>query len=467
MKIQHLDLTELPILFLYFFLILFIALAVKNSYYDKKDPTRPYFIPALLARMLGALAIGAVYDFYYGAGDTFAYYEATKYLFNSLLQEPSAFLDLLYGILTNAPLPKQLLPPYLFTRSYMMIALLSLPFYVLGVGYYYVMILLIAVFSFIINWNLFRLFYSMTRSNIFFLAFGMLFFPNQVIWTSGLFKDTYVFIGIAVLLLFSYKILNMQPKNWFKISLYVLLMSLTLLIMKYIKGYVANGFLPFLLLWVALKMKKQIHPLVRQTIYPVFLILMIASSFLIIQEISQESKWAPERVLQFAVEHRQDLLKDRWYQGKSNDSRYDIGDFEPTVEGVLSKAPESLVATLFRPFIWEVNNPLMIISALEGLIVLLITVYVLWSVGLVRFIQVLISNDDLKFTLGYALFFGFFVGLTSGNFGNLVRYKTPAMPFYFISLSIVYYYGFEMLKIQKKQKFIVSELAKKRKGPSL
>ncbi|MEQ8424942.1 MAG: hypothetical protein RIA63_09545, partial [Cyclobacteriaceae bacterium] len=35
---------------------------------------RKYFIPALTVRIIGALAVGFIYQFYYDGGDTFAYH---------------------------------------------------------------------------------------------------------------------------------------------------------------------------------------------------------------------------------------------------------------------------------------------------------------------------------------------------------------------------------------------------------
>lgn len=43
----------------------------------------------------------------------------------------------------------------------------------------------------------------------------------------------------------------------------------------------------------------------------------------------------------------------------------------------------------------------------------------------------------LFFTVYFSLFFSFSVGLTTSNFGSLVRYKIPAIPFYVISLIII------------------------------
>jgi hypothetical protein len=43
------------------------------------------------------------------------------------------------------------------------------------------------------------------------------------------------------------------------------------------------------------------------------------------------------------------------------------------------------------------------------------------------------------FCFSFAIFFAFSVGLTTSNFGSLVRYKIPATPFFMAALFIVRY----------------------------
>ena len=45
----------------------------------------------------------------------------------------------------------------------------------------------------------------------------------------------------------------------------------------------------------------------------------------------------------------QDDLRKEYYGG----NRFDIGTFDPTIQGIIGKAPQTITAGLFRPFIWE------------------------------------------------------------------------------------------------------------------
>ena len=86
-------------------------------------------------------------------------------------------------------------------------------------------------------------------------------------------------------------------------------------------------------------------------------------------------KFSVEKMLETASVTQKDLKQD-YYQGSS----FDIGDFEPTVGGMLTKVPIAMRVGLFQPFVWEARNVVMIFSGLENLIYLLIAVFPLFKI---------------------------------------------------------------------------------------
>jgi hypothetical protein len=60
------------------------------------------------------------------------------------------------------------------------------------------------------------------------------------------------------------------------------------------------------------------------------------------------------------------------------------------------------------------------------------------------FLRALFSDSAIFFCFVFAIVFAFFVGSTTLNFGTLVRYKVPCMPFYIIALVL-------MLEYRKKR----------------
>ena len=65
------ELSDLFLGPLYAGILYLIAYAVRPAVTNKY--TRPYFIPALTLKFVGAVALGLIYQFYYSGGDTFNY----------------------------------------------------------------------------------------------------------------------------------------------------------------------------------------------------------------------------------------------------------------------------------------------------------------------------------------------------------------------------------------------------------
>src|SRR5204863_6631919 len=95
--------------------------------------------------------------------------------------------------------------------------------------------------------------------------------------------------------------------------------------------------------------------------------------------------------------------------------------------------------TLFRPYIWESKKIIVLISALEALLFLFITLKVLFTVGIVKVWRTISNDPAIQFCLVFSIIFAFAVGISSYNFGALSRYKIPCVPFYAMALILIYY----------------------------
>jgi hypothetical protein len=79
----------------------------------------------------------------------------------------------------------------------------------------------------------------------------------------------------------------------------------------------------------------------------------------------------------------------------------------------------------------------MLISALENTFLILLTLRIFFKAGPINFFSLIFKEPLLIFSFVFAIFFSFSVGLTTANFGALVRYKIPALPFYLCTLFIL------------------------------
>jgi len=122
---------------------------------------------------------------------------------------------------------------------------------------------------------------------------------------------------------------------------------------------------------------------------------------------------------------------------KDNGSTYDIGMIEPTLLSFASKIPVAVNVTLFRPYLWESRKPIMLFSAMESTTIFLLFLYVLFKSRVYKFILLILQNSFITFCFIYTIVFATFVGISSFNFGTLVRYKIPCMPFFLIMFFLI------------------------------
>jgi hypothetical protein len=118
-------------------------------------------------------------------------------------------------------------------------------------------------------------------------------------------------------------------------------------------------------------------------------------------------------------------------------SVYSLGEFDGTFTGMLAKFPQAVVVSLYRPFLWEVKNPVMLLSALEAAFFLFMTFRMLREFKFRTLYAMLNDQPVLLFCFIFSITFAFAVGISSYNFGTLVRYKIPLMPFFLAALYII------------------------------
>jgi hypothetical protein len=79
----------------------------------------------------------------------------------------------------------------------------------------------------------------------------------------------------------------------------------------------------------------------------------------------------------------------------------------------------------------------MLVSAIENTYILLLTLKILLSVSFLKIVNAVRNNPLVVFSLLFSIFFSFSVGLTTANFGSLVRYRIPSFPFYLGALLMI------------------------------
>jgi hypothetical protein len=401
--------------------------------YVTDSTNRKYFLPALSFRLFCALALGFLYQFYYSGGDTFNYHTfGSRHIWNAFMDDPVVGLRLLFSDgSSHVGLYKYSSGIVFFNdpSSFMVVRIASI-FDLFTFSSYLGTAVFFAVVSFIGAWMLFLAFYKDYQQLHKALAAATLFIPSVVFWGSGLLKDT---ITLACVGVATYLVRNFFTGKRFGIF-QVLLLVLSLYLVFAIKKYVLLCFVPAALLWIYLGYLSRFQSVAFKLIMtPVVFGLSIFSGYLAIENIGKDdSRYSLSQLGRTAQITAYDI---RYFTGRDAGSGYSLGELDGTFSGMLKLSPQAINVSLFRPYLWEVKNPLMLLSALESLFILIFTVYLLFSSG--RYLGKGFLNPDVLFCFVFSVTFAFAVGISTYNFGTLSRYKIPLLPFFVLCLILL------------------------------
>ena len=430
---------------LYAGIVILISLTLKNKLTNRS--TSAYFLPALYLKLFGALVFGLIYQFYYGGGDTFDYFKGGSIFWNSLFDNPSITWKMFW--LDAREYTAETINYTIRTRFFKSgeewyLTKIAGAFSIITFNSYLAISFLFAFFVFLGTWQLYQAmlwFYPHLYKGF---ALAVFWAPSLVFWGSGLLKDT---ITLGALGFMTYSALGLISGKRGKILLIFILYFSASTILN-LKAYILYTFLPCLLLWYYVKFNQKIQNIaLRILAVPIITLFIVVLGYFLFSSIASETQkyssveTITQRIGGFHTDH-----------GRRTDaSTYHLGEIDYTPLGMLSKLPESVNVTLFRPYLWEVKNVVMLVTALESLIFLLVTVYMLFKAGPFKLINSLFTNPEVMLCLSFTFILGFVVGFTSMNFGALARFKIPILPFFIMGLLIIQDSGVLKSKPKKKK----------------
>lgn len=426
------DLIVTPII-----LILIYVVAYLVRPYATDEITRKYFIPGLTVRIIGALAVGFVYQFYYHGGDTIAYHtHGSRHIWNAFVESPMNGFDLLFSNGKHNPETYKYSSQIWYFRdqaSFFVIRVAAL-FDLITLSTYSGTASLFAVVGFVGAWLLFQTFYKIYPTLHRWIALSCLFVPTVFFWGSGIFKDTLTLAAVGVATYYIFKVFS---DGKFSI-LNILIIIFSFWVMYSIKVYILLCFLPSIILWVFIKYLARVKVMMAKIVLmPIVLSLVVVIGYYAIVKVGEDDpRYNVDRIAETAMITAYDI-RYGWGARTGETSGYTLGELDGSFGSMIRLAPQAIIVSLFRPYPWEVRNPLMLLSALESLGFVWITLYVFYQAR-GKLISRL-KNPEVAFCLVFSLVFAFSVGISTYNFGTLSRYKIPLIPFYLVGLSLIYY----------------------------
>ena len=407
-----------------------IAFAVRRKYTNAL--TKKYFIPALSLKFLGAIMMGLIYQFYYHGGDTFNYYNHVKIVYQAFLDSPFLGIKLILSHGEFDPqLSKYIGPMYWYRASteFFIVKIASLCA-LFCFDTYTVIALLFAGASFTGMWAMYLTFLRIFPLAYKKLAIAVFFLPSVFFWGSGLMKDS-LCIGALGWVFYGFYHIFIIKKNkatagiMGAIGIYILISA---------KIYILLSFMPPALFWVFNENSNKVKSAsLRLLLKPLFLIVGAGAAYFgAINLTAGDERFDVEN-----IGERSKITKDYLSSYVASGSAYDIGNLDGSLASIVQVAPKAVFITLFRPFLFEARNPVMLLSALEAGLFLYLTISLIYKTGFFKSLRLIASEPILTFCFLFAIILAIGVGTTSGNFGTLVRYKIPLMPFYLSALYIM------------------------------
>ncbi len=442
---QYITLQDLFLTPIYLLIIYAILFFMRTSIVDKE--MKNFFIVGYSVKVVGAIFFGLVFQFVYGYGDTFFYFDGAGIARDAFFDDPVSYWEILFQNMDEYSTPNTYSyayrMPYYGEKGSFAVNKIGSIFSILSFNTYTVNCLFFALMSFAGSWQMYKAWvdiYPMLKKQI---GWAIFFVPSVFFWASGIVKDSVTFSALC----FAFAAFHFGVIHRKKVYINLLLFVVCCYAMYLIKLYILLCFIPACGWWFYSQYSKQIKSnFLRVVFAPILLSLGVGVAYYAFSNLIKGTEYDLDNVAKEAY-----ITADWIHQMSAEGSAYNIGleEMDGTIGGLLKLYPKGIFITLFRPFIWEIKNFNMALAGLENLVILFLTIQVFrnqkWAVILKR----LRTHQMVVVCLIFTLFFSGIIGIVSSNFGTLVRYRIPVLPFYMIALIILAYKPPQPKKLRK------------------
>jgi hypothetical protein len=412
----------------------FIFIAGKNN--NSNPILKYYYKQGYWIKVFAVLAF-TLFNTVISKGDSFGlYYTEGVNIYHMILRDfsQSKLLFLPGKDFDQTLLKNQLNRGYFRAENNYLVTVFVAALSFISFGKYLIINFFFAMIAYSGIWRLYLFFYNQFPDLHKQLAIAILYLPTFVFWSSGILKDPLCISALGWITYSMYEIFY-KKNNIIKNSVIILIFGYLLAILKI---YILVSYVPFFTLFLILK---NVNLLKNRVFKWGLAFALIAGSIVAGQKIMENFK---EEMGAFAAEdiskqvgRQRSVYRDETKEG-GGESSFSLGvEMDGSMSSLIKVAPAAIIATFYRPFIWESRKISTLLSSLESMFIMFFTLFVLYKAGPLRFFQAIRKDPVILYCILFSLLFGLFVGATTANFGSLVRYKIPCMPFYVIALILI------------------------------
>jgi len=419
------------------FLILFSLFfrAIRNTY---DDPLlRKYHRQGFWVKIVGCIAF-FTYSVYLSPGDSIGLYQKEGNNIYHLILHDSSHLHWLFqkGKFFDESFLKEPHNGGYFKSeaNYMVTRIVAILSFITA-GRYAAISLIFACIAFSGVWKLFLFFYEQNSHMHKKFAIAILFFPTFVFWSGGVLKDTICIAALGWVTYSLYEILY-RKKGFIKNSIILFVFGYLLAILKV---YILISYVPFFILYIILKNIQEIkNKLLKYLLAPTLILACMFGFTKALNSFDEELGAYAVEDLTTSIQHLNSGFK-AMNGNETAESNFDLGvEFDGSFRGLARLAPVAIATTFFRPFLWESHKASQLLASLESLVLMFFTLFIIFKSGLRTLIKLILTDPLIMYCFFFSIVFALFVGASTLNFGTLVRYKIPCLPFYTISLFLIY-----------------------------
>ena len=471
---------------------LFIFIIRKHSFFHTESISRNAMTFAFIVKILFGFLFWAVYFFhasYKNYSDAFMYFEDGKAIYQALYEKPSAYLKILLGFndpslqvyLDNTGHWERTFNQGLYNETRTVIRFNAIVD-IFSFGNYHVHTVFMCFLSFMGLTGIYKTFLPFFQEKKKELSAIVFFLPSVLFWGSGVLKEGLILFSEGMLLYHWFKMIKegYSLKRSFYLLIFLLLLSVT-------KMYMLVILVGSLMLYtIYLKTKSR-----SIAVKVIGVLLLIFSSVLVLYKYDlpfmlmekQRHSYNISRggsylghinqqkfiYIDPRIENRIVRIKEQpgsckissgvpyiaWYAGKPLDTVFvnsstDTTTYwiyydqlpagssikpsllKPTYGSVLINTPAAFIITAFRPYLFEMKNPLMLLAAAENTFLILFILICLFF-----YTSPLHYKSLIAFSLLIAALLFVLTGLTTPILGAVVRYRVPALPFFLIAFLFI------------------------------
>ena len=422
---------EILLVAAYSFLFVYI---IRKSRFFYVENFSAWILPSFfIVKCISGILLGLIYTHYYknhSDADTFKFFTDSNFIYESLWDKPYDFFRMFTGIYGKdsdlyvyyIKMDAWLNTSPLYNDNRTMIRLNAF-FRFFSLGYYNVHVIFLNFISFtglFCLYKTFSVYLSEKKLELIFLLFLM---PSLIFWGSGLLKDGLLITATGFMLYSFQKIMEtgITVRR-------ILVFSVSIFVLAFIKVYVMVLMLPGLLAWFLTRKKNgwKVY-LTFLGLYTLFFIIAFnLYHFNDEYNVAALLFYKQKNFIEIGMRHAAKMIS--------------VVGYECSGTSILYHAPEAFAKTLFRPFLWDVRgNPMILLSALENILLIIMTIV---SLITSNFHKPKIPAVIFSFIFVICLFV--LISLITPVLGAIVRYRIIGLPF--LIFVLLYYYDREKMK---------------------